>query len=158
MVCLSCSNVTLTFVLNSLNSIDQLDKADSPPIPDSYIYLLGLQSIISLCDGFASTTLPLFNTIVVQRPRVPGETVVRAPPSLDVSTLPPDQTSTAQLKAIHGMVESGWPALLAGLSFVVATNLSEELFADVLESFGLGTVDAWSWLGDGLAHKMGEHE
>jgi hypothetical protein len=33
------------------------------------------------------------------------------------------------------MVENGWPALLAALSFIVSTNLSDELFVDVLSSY-----------------------
>jgi hypothetical protein len=33
------------------------------------------------------------------------------------------------------MIESGWPALLAALSFIVTTNLSDELFVDVLASY-----------------------
>lgn len=33
------------------------------------------------------------------------------------------------------MVASGWPALLAALSFVISTNLSDELFGDVLASY-----------------------
>ena len=48
-------------------SIDQLDKADAPPIPEAYIYLLALQCLVSISEGFAAQTLPLFNTIVVQR-------------------------------------------------------------------------------------------
>lgn len=33
------------------------------------------------------------------------------------------------------MVESGWPPLLAALSFIISTNLSDELFVDVLASY-----------------------
>jgi hypothetical protein len=33
------------------------------------------------------------------------------------------------------MVANGWPALLAALSFVISTNLSDDLFADVLASY-----------------------
>jgi hypothetical protein len=33
------------------------------------------------------------------------------------------------------MVENGWPALLAALSFIVTTNISDELFVDVLASY-----------------------
>jgi len=33
------------------------------------------------------------------------------------------------------MVASGWPALLAALSFIISTNLSDELFGDVLASY-----------------------
>lgn len=117
------------------NSIDQLDKADSPPIPEAYIYLLGVQCLVSLCEGFASFTGPLYSSIVIQKPRTAGESVVRAPPALDLATLPPDDSQTKQLYMVRDMVENGWPALLAALSFIVSTNLSDELFVDVLSSF-----------------------
>ncbi|KAH8105097.1 hypothetical protein BXZ70DRAFT_887449 [Cristinia sonorae] len=118
-----------------LQCIDQLDKADAPPIPEPYIYLLGVQCLISLCEGFASCTGPLYNALMVQRPRAAGEAVVRAPPALDISSLSPEDPATKQLRTVHAMVECGWPALLAALSFVIATNLSEELFLDVLSSY-----------------------
>ncbi|TCD65014.1 hypothetical protein EIP91_003335 [Steccherinum ochraceum] len=118
-----------------LQCIDQLDKADAPPIPEPYIYLLGVQCLISLCEGFASCTGPLYNTIMVQRPRAAGEPVVRAPPALDMSALSPEDPTTKQLRTVHNMVECGWPALLAALSFIIATNLSEELFLEVLSSY-----------------------
>jgi len=119
----------------TLYSIDQLDKTDSPPIPESYIYLLALQCIVSLCDGLASFTGPLYTAIVIQKPRAAGEPVVRAPPALDLTTLPPDDLSTKQLVIVRDIIESGWPALLAALSFIISTNLSEELFVDVLASY-----------------------
>ncbi|KAI0073983.1 hypothetical protein K474DRAFT_1774330 [Panus rudis PR-1116 ss-1] len=118
-----------------LQCIDQLDKADSPPIPESYIYLLGVQCIISLCEGFASYAGPLYNTIMVQRPRAAGEPVVRAPPALDLTTLPPNEPHTKGLQVVHDMVEAGWPAFLAALSFLIATNLSDELFTEILASY-----------------------
>ncbi|KAI0338792.1 hypothetical protein BDW22DRAFT_1362507 [Trametopsis cervina] len=118
-----------------LQCIDQLDKADSPPIPDPYIYLLGVQCLISLCEGFASFVAPLYNSIMVQKPRSAGEPVVRAPPALDLSALPQDELSTKQLRTVYDMIDNGWPALLAALSFVISTNLSDELFVDVLTSY-----------------------
>ncbi|TBU23332.1 hypothetical protein BD311DRAFT_674190 [Dichomitus squalens] len=118
-----------------LQCIDQLDKADSPPIPESYLYLLGVQCLVSLCEGFASFTAPLYNAIMVQKPRTAGEPVVRAPPALNLSTLPQEEAATHQLRTVHDMVESGWPALLAALSFLISTNLSDELFVDVLASY-----------------------
>lgn len=72
---------------------------------------------------------------MVQRPRSAGEPVVRAPPALDLSSLPQDDPTTRHLKTVHDMVECGWPALLAALSFLISTNLSDELFADVLGSY-----------------------
>jgi hypothetical protein len=116
-------------------SIDQLDKADSPPIPEPYIYLLGVQCLVSLCEGFASFVGPIYNTLMVQKPRSAGEPVVRAPAAIDLGTLPQDEPSTKQLRTTHDMIDNGWPALLAALSFVISTNLSDELFVDVLASY-----------------------
>lgn len=118
-----------------LQCIDQLDKADAPPIPEAYIYMLGLQCLVSISEGFASMTLPVFNVIVVQRSRAAGENTIKAPPALDVFSLPEDQPSTKQLRSVYGMLETGWPGLLAALSFLIATNLSDELFGDVLQSY-----------------------
>jgi hypothetical protein len=53
---------------------------------------------------------------------------------LDLTTLPSDD-GIDQLRIIHAMIENGWPALLAALSFIIATNLSDELFVEVLGSF-----------------------
>ncbi|KAF7340848.1 Protein MON2 [Mycena sanguinolenta] len=118
-----------------LQCIDQLDKADAPPIPESYIYLLAVQCIVSLCEGFAAFTGPLYSTIVIQRPRAAGEAVIRAPPALDLASLPEDDPSTVQLRIVSAIIESGWPALLAALSFIIATNLSDDIFVEVLASY-----------------------
>ncbi|KAJ4490805.1 hypothetical protein J3R30DRAFT_3752338 [Lentinula aciculospora] len=118
-----------------LQCIDQLDKADSPPIPESYIYLLAVQCLVSLCEGFATFSAPLYNTIIIQKPRSAGEAPVRAPPALDFTTLSSDEPSTQHLQIVRGIIESNWPALLAALSFVIATNLSDEIFVDILASY-----------------------
>ncbi|RDB21958.1 Protein MON2 [Hypsizygus marmoreus] len=118
-----------------LQCIDQLDKADSPPIPESYIYLLAVQCIVSLCEGLATFTGPLYTSIVIQRPRAAGEAPIRAPPALDLATLPKDDPSAKHLRIVRDIIESGWPALLAALSFVISTNLSDELFVEVLASY-----------------------
>lgn len=125
-----CALMLICFSL----SIDQLDKADPPPIPDTYVYLLALQCITSLAGALAALTIPVYNAIALQRPRSAGEAVVRAPAALDVSSLPASEPQTLQLKSAHGMIENAWPAMLAALSFFISTNLSEELFADVLVS------------------------
>ncbi|KAJ8092074.1 Endocytosis and vacuole integrity protein [Marasmius tenuissimus] len=118
-----------------LQCIDQLDKADAPPIPESYIYLLALQCLVSLCEGLAAFSAPLYTSIVIQRPRDPGSSPVRAPPALDITTLPQEDSQTKQLRIVRDIIENGWPALLAALSFIIATNLSDELFVDVLASY-----------------------
>ncbi|CAE6416233.1 unnamed protein product [Rhizoctonia solani] len=117
-----------------LQCIDQLDKADSPIIPETYIYLLSLQCFVSLADSLTTSTLQQYTTIVLQRPRAAGEAIIRAPPALDLSALPEEDANTRQLRSSYSMLESGWPGLLAALSFFMTTNLSEELFAEVLLS------------------------
>ncbi|KAG8763600.1 hypothetical protein FRC11_000859 [Ceratobasidium sp. 423] len=117
-----------------LQCIDQLDKADSPIIPETYIYLLSLQCFVSLADSLTTSALEQYTSIMLQRPRAAGEAIIRAPPALDVPALPEADASTRQLKTSYSMLESGWPGLLAALSFFITTNLSEELFADVLLS------------------------
>ncbi|TFK38576.1 hypothetical protein BDQ12DRAFT_735649 [Crucibulum laeve] len=110
-----------------LQCIDQLDKAEVPPIPESYPYLLAVQCLVSLSDGLFSSVAPLYTTIV-------GRTS-RAPAALDLSTLPQGEPSTKQLKTSSAMLEAGWPALLAALSFVLSTNLSDDLFVDALGAY-----------------------
>jgi hypothetical protein len=72
----------------------------------------------------------------MQKPRSAGDAVIRAPPALDLSTLPPseDDRSAKHLRLVRDMIASGWPALLAALSFIISTNLSDELFVAVLSS------------------------
>ena len=72
--------------------------------------------------------------MVVQKLRTAGESVIRAPPALDVNELPQDGTVALQLRFVRDMVTSGWPTLLAAPSFIISTNLSDELSEDVLAS------------------------
>ena len=60
---------------------------------------------------------------------------MRAPPALDLGTLPSDEPAARHLRIVRSMVDNGWPALLAALSFIISTNLSDELFVDVLTSY-----------------------
>ena len=40
-----------------------------------------------------------------------------------------------ELRLVHDMIEDGWPAFLAALSFIISTNLSDDLFVEVLTSY-----------------------
>ncbi|KAF8267460.1 hypothetical protein EI94DRAFT_1730637 [Lactarius quietus] len=112
--------------------IDQLDKADAPPIPDAYIYLLGVQCLVSLSDGLAGYAIPLYSSFAMQKPPAGSTEPVRAPGALDPSTLPDAEPARAGLLTVCAMLNAGWPALLAALSFLLGTNLSDALFGDVL--------------------------
>lgn len=94
--------------------IEQHDKAEAPLVPETYIYLLALQSLNAVASGIhASAT-----------------------------------RSESPSPILGGMAESAWPALLAAYSFVMATNLSDALFAEVLSSlqeftFACNTLSLW---------------
>lgn len=94
-------------------------------MPEGYIFLLGLQCLVSIAEGFAATTLPAFTSL---QPR----TSSRLPSALDLSSLDQKNPTVQQLQLEKAMIESAWPALLAALSFLMGTNLSDELFAEVL--------------------------
>ena len=68
----------------------------------------------------------------MQKPPAGSTEPVRAPGSLDPSTLPPTEPARAGLLTVCAMLNAGWPALLASLSFLLGTNLSDALFGDVL--------------------------
>ena len=55
---------------------------------------------------------------------------------LDLSALPQNDLQTKQLFiVVQSIISQAWPALLAALSFIIATNLSDELFVEVLASY-----------------------
>jgi hypothetical protein len=89
-----------------------------------------MQRLISLSDGLAAYVIPLYNTLAVQKPTGSTE-LVRAPGPLDPSMLPETEPAQAGLETVRAMLNTGWPALLAALSFL-ATNLSDPLFGDAL--------------------------
>lgn len=84
--------------------IEQLDKAEAPIIPETYLYLLAVQSLDAVAEGIHAKVAQSFNS------------------SSDTQSVP------------RGMTESAWPALLAALSYCVGTNLSDALFAEVLNA------------------------
>jgi hypothetical protein len=74
-------------------SIDQLDKVDAPLIPEAFICLLGVQCLVSLADGLARYTFPLYNIIPVQNhPRLQSSPCVHRAPS----TLPETEPARAR--------------------------------------------------------------
>ncbi|EJU01163.1 hypothetical protein DACRYDRAFT_22928 [Dacryopinax primogenitus] len=115
--------------------IDQLDKTDAPVIPDGYVYLLALQTLCTVAEGLHTQTLPIYNTIMERKGQHSALFQGMAPRALDMKELPSDNSETQRLRLSYAMTESGWPALLASLSFFMSTNLSDELFVDVLGAF-----------------------
>ncbi|EJT47942.1 hypothetical protein A1Q1_03177 [Trichosporon asahii var. asahii CBS 2479] len=91
--------------------IEQHDKAEPPAFPETYVYLLAVQSLCAIAES-------IFMGIGSEETR---------------------ETS-------KGLAESAWPALLAALSYSIATDLSDQLFVEVLAALqdftvACGTLD-----------------
>ncbi|KAJ7138756.1 hypothetical protein C8R43DRAFT_1202262 [Mycena crocata] len=72
--------------VSGVNALTSSTKAGAPPISEAYIYLLAMQCITSLCEGFAAFTDLLYSTIrmtlnraLVRRMRHHLERVARCP-------------------------------------------------------------------------------
>ena len=91
-----------------------------------------MQCLVSLSDGLAGYAIPLYNALAVQKHPADSTEPVRAPGPLDPATLPSTEPARAGLLTVRAMLNAGWPALLAALSFLLTTNLSDPLFGDVL--------------------------
>jgi hypothetical protein len=82
-------------------------------MPEAYKHILGVQCLVS----FLGYTFPLYNTREFNRTR----TCTRP---LDPTTLPETEPAWAGLRTVRAMLNAGWPALIAALSFLLTTNLS----------------------------------
>lgn len=102
-----------------LASIDQLDKVEPPALPETYLYLLSLQCFNIIVEGFASAVTPVYSSIVPLRSSL--ET------AKDQGRIEEQQRGSADAATTRDMVEAGWPAILAALSFFIGRNLSEEV-------------------------------
>jgi hypothetical protein len=102
--------------------INQLDKADGQLIPGKYIYLLGMQCLVSLFDGLTRYTFPLYNTLAVQKPPVGSMEPACAPDPLNVGQ---------NLARPHAMPNAEWPVPLMAPTFLLTPKLFNSIFSDV---------------------------
>ncbi|KAG0164957.1 hypothetical protein DFQ30_009163 [Apophysomyces sp. BC1015] len=124
-----------------IQCIDQLDKADPPPIPETYIFYLALLCLNAIADGLAGFALPRFSpgngkslssstakTSINdrQRPVIPDTT------KDDVSN---EENVKKDLLLVTDMANVAWPGLLASMSFYLSANLDEELFQSTMRSY-----------------------
>lgn len=117
-----------------LQCIDQLDKSDAPAIPETYIFLLALQCLNAIGEGFAAHILPVYSALMARRPRS-GEEHLPAPPAIQFGEALEADESYQVLKTAHDMADAAWPALLASLPFYLTTNLDDDLFTYTLSAF-----------------------
>jgi hypothetical protein len=92
-------------------SIDELNKADAPPIPETSIHLLSVQGLTSFFNGLTGYT------ILLQHPRSPkNHTQVK--------------TERAGTGPGHKLRLCAMLNALAPLSLLLTTNLSDSVFDD----------------------------
>jgi hypothetical protein len=133
--------------------IDQLDKTDPPPIPESYTYSLILSCISSLSDGLAKFILPL---------TVPGESRKKKSSKSDTSGEAEKPTSSgglersasfkknpiplnplrlqehplhADVEICAAIIEQCWPAILATCSTFLYAALDSEYYHGLVRAF-----------------------
>lgn len=107
--------------------IDQLDKADAPAIPESYIYGLTLTCINGFSEGLAKFILPL---TAPQGKRKGGKSSVPVNP-----LLLEDHPLHAEVKICEQIVDSCWPAIMATCSTFLSACLDQEYFHGLVRSF-----------------------
>ena len=140
--------------------IDQLDKADPPAIPDSYIYSLTLACISGFSEGLAKFILPL---TVPDRPRrkatrqpentdpkisdsgpgtpEPRTATIERHPSFKKNPVPTnpllleDHPLFEEVKICAGIVDECWPAVLATCSTFLYAALDSEYYHGLVRSF-----------------------
>lgn len=130
-----------------VNSVDQLDKAEPPHIPETYLYYLSLICINSIADGLASYIFPIVSLSLHDQQRQAQEqkegsdaAESMSRPTLSVfpntNTLDLSKTKEADdISLVTTMAESAWPGLLAAFSYFLGSNLDEELFHNVMRAY-----------------------
>ncbi|KAL7932667.1 hypothetical protein V8C35DRAFT_306383 [Trichoderma chlorosporum] len=158
------SNIGISVTWSSVRvpCIDQLDKAEAPTIPESYIYSLILACLSSLSDGLAKFILPL---------TVPNENRARkkaskqdmgrsspAPSQLEAEGLAhgglrersasfkknpvpinpldlEDHPAYSEVKICSDIVNECWPAILATCSTFLYAALDSEYYHGLVRAF-----------------------
>ncbi|KAI9730301.1 MAG: hypothetical protein M1818_008204 [Claussenomyces sp. TS43310] len=140
--------------------IDQLDKADPPSIPESYIYILTLTCINSFSEGLAKFILPLTvpDEIKTRKKQSrPADAGTSSATSESPETLPHRMTDRIfsfkknpvplnplslvdndlyeQVKVCAAIVDSCWPAILATCSTFLYSALDAECYHGLVRSF-----------------------
>ncbi|KAL2135816.1 hypothetical protein VTI74DRAFT_6745 [Chaetomium olivicolor] len=135
--------------------IDQLDKADAPTIPESYVYSLTLACITSLSEGLAKFLLPLTVPTEGRKKRGPRQEPGRdspapkeeAPEKLERSAsfkrnpVPVNPLTLeshplySEIKVCAAFIDECWPAILATCSTFLYAALDSEYYHGLVRAF-----------------------
>ena len=140
--------------------LDQLDKSEAPPVPETYIYSLVLECLNGLSENLARVVLPLSvqheddraHTTELQdtEPAVAGngaspeakrDTRRKRSQSYRSRTVPVNpldlhaHSAAIRVKAIASLVDECWPALLATYSTFLNAALDNDYYRALIRSY-----------------------
>lgn len=134
--------------------LEQLDKTESPPIPETYIYTLVLECLNSLSDTLAKTIIPL--TVQHEKSRhrsSEGQELAKGttdgrPSSRNMRTQSfrkratpanpldlEDSPMTVRVRAVAALVGSCWPAVLATSSTFLNAALDDTYYRNLIKAY-----------------------
>ena len=128
--------------------IDQLDKFDPPPTPDSYGVYLALNCFLALADGMSQTVVPLFLTAYACESGLKigayscSQSILLALPdefvtfNQDITTTTTmDEVKKNDIRVISRMMDSIAVILCDALMFFICGNLEADLLHNIFRSF-----------------------
>ncbi|KJX96996.1 endosomal peripheral membrane protein [Zymoseptoria brevis] len=123
--------------------MEQLDKTDAPAPPETYVYAMVLECLNGLSDSLARTVLPL--TVQHEKSRNKGSNGSNngrgRSQSFRTGAVPlnpleaKDAPYAARVKAVAGIVDSCWPAVLATSSTFLNAALDEQYFRNLIKAY-----------------------
>ncbi|KAL1888762.1 Endocytosis and vacuole integrity protein [Ceratocystis pirilliformis] len=125
--------------------IDQLDKTEAPPIPESYVYSLVLTCISSLSEGLAKFILPLTvpnrKKQAAKQEKDKESTEEAMDRSFKKTPIPvnplemKDHPLHEDIKACAKIIDECWPAILATCSTFLNAALDSEYYHSLVRAF-----------------------
>lgn len=137
--------------------IDQLDKSEAPPLPETYVYSLVLECLNGLSENLAKVVLPLSVQHENTKSESPEEnsqangenggspekirTRKRRSQSYRSRTVPINPlelqaiSAAGRVKAIASLIDECWPALLATYSTFLNAALDNDYYRSLIRSY-----------------------
>jgi hypothetical protein len=145
----SVAGVSLQWSIPKTPCMEQLDKHDAPPIPETYAYALVLECLGGLAENLARIVLPL--TVQNERNRTKraasesekdGELKRRRRSSSFRARAVPinpleakDAPYATKVMAVAGIVDRCWPAVLATSGAFLNAALDDQYFRNLIKSY-----------------------
>lgn len=97
-------------------------------MPETYLYLLSLQCINLVVEGFSSVVTPVYAGVLPLR-----SSLAKAKEGVADGLV---GSEPDEVRVTKRMMEVGWPAILAALSFFLGRNLSDDVRFSLFDRVG----------------------